>query len=120
MPAGHAASAWTVVGGTFAGSGRDGSTRLASFGAVARPRFWRVGVCVNAGRLLRWLPQRHATVHVAGGQHALADASPLFHVSTLFAVAFLAFTVWRLRPTLRALRETGSANRLAPADMVAS
>ncbi len=110
MPAGHAASAWTVVGGTLLGLGAW-VNKACVFGAVARlgSGEWAyaatpVGFFVGCLSVMPLFMRPAAST--------LADASPLFHVSTLFAVAFLAFTVWRLRPTLRALRETGSANGL--------
>lgn len=43
---------------------------------------------------------------------SLSDASPLFHVSSLFAVTFVVFALWRVRPGLLVLRGPGRVNGL--------
>jgi toxin CptA len=110
MPVGHAASAWTVVGGSLLGLGAW-VNKACVVGAVARlgSGEWAyaatpVGFFVGC---LSVMP-----VFMRSAASTLPDRSPLFHVSALFAVAFVAFTFWRLRPGLRALRGAGYANRL--------
>jgi toxin CptA len=110
MPAGHAASAWTVVGGTLLGLGAW-INKACVVGAVARlgSGEWAYAA-TPAGFFVGCLSVMPLFMRPAAG--TISDTSPLFHVTTLFAVAFVAFTLWRLRPGLRALRGAGRANGL--------
>jgi toxin CptA len=110
MPAGHAASAWTVVGGTLLGLGAW-VNRACVFGAVARlgSGEWAYAA-TPAGFFVGCLSVMPLFMRPAAG--TITDTSPLFHVTTLFAVAFVAFAFWRLRPGLRALRGAGRAKGL--------
>jgi len=110
MPAGYAASAWTVVGGTLLGLGAWVNGACV-FGAVARlgSGEWAYAA-TPAGFFIGCLTVMPVFMRPAAG--TISDTSPLFQVSTLFAVAFVAFTFWRLRPGLRALRGSGRANGL--------
>jgi toxin CptA len=110
MPAGHAASAWTVVGGTLLGLGAW-VNKACVVGAVARlgSGEWAYAA-TPVGFFVGCLSVMPLFMRPAASP--LSDISPLFHVSTLFAVTFVAFTFWRLRPGLRALRGAGRANGL--------
>jgi toxin CptA len=110
MPAGYAATAWTVVGGTLLGLGAW-VNRACVFGAVARlgSGEWAYAA-TPAGFFVGCLTVMPLFMRPAAG--TVSDTSPLFHVTTLFTVAFVAFTFWRLRPGLRALRGAGRANGL--------
>ncbi len=110
MPAGYALSAWTVAGGALLGLGAW-VNKACVFGAVARlgsgewayaatPVGFYVG-CLSAMPLF--------SRPVAS---ALSDASPLFQVTTLFAVTFVVFVLWRVRPGLLALRGPDRADWL--------
>ena len=101
MPAGHEVSAWTVIGGALLGLGAW-VNRACVFGAVARlgsgewayaatPVGFYVG-CLSVMPLF--------SRPVAG---RLVHASPLFQVSAVIALLFVAFVLWRLRPGLQAL-----------------
>ncbi len=102
MPVGYEVSAWTIIGGALLGLGAW-VNRACVFGAVARlgSGEWAyaatpVGFYVGCLSVMPLFPRS-----VAGN---LADASPLFRVSTVFAFLFVAFVLWRLWPGLQALR----------------
>ena len=110
MPAGYEISAWTVVGGALLGLGAWVNGACV-FGAVARlgsgewayaatPLGFYVG-CLSVFPL--FAPP--ATTKLAG-------ASPLFQAAELFALLFVAFVLWRLRPGLLALRKPDRVNGL--------
>jgi uncharacterized membrane protein YedE/YeeE len=110
MPAGYAVSAWTLIGGALLGLGAW-VNKACVFGAVARlgsgewayaatPLGFYVG-CLSVMPLF--------SRAVAG---KLEEDSPLFQVSTLFAVFFVVFVLWRLRPALLALRAPDRASWL--------
>lgn len=111
MPAGYAVSAWTVVGGALLGLGAW-VNKACVFGAVARlgSGEWAyaatpVGFFVGCLSVMPLFSRPVAS--------PLADASPLFHASTLLAVMFVAFVLWRLRPGLAGLRGPDRLNRLS-------
>ena len=102
MPAGNEASAWTVIGGVLLGLGAW-VNRACVFGAVARfgsgewayaatPLGFYVG-CLSVTPLF-------ARPVVS----AFSGALPLSLGSTLFAVMFVAFVLWRVAPGAVALR----------------
>ena len=102
MPGGYAVGAWTVIGGVLLGLGAWVNGACV-FGAVARlgsgqwayaatPLGFYVG-CLSVSPLF---------APTAASKRI--DSSPLFQVSGLFAVLFVAFVPWRLRPGLLALR----------------
>ncbi len=102
MPAGYAVSAWTVVGGALLGLGAW-VNKACVFGAVARlgSGEWAyaatpVGFYVGCLSVMPLFTRPMAST--------LAKDSPLFQVSTLFAAVFVVFVLWRLRPSLLALR----------------
>ena len=102
MPAGYAISVWTVVGGAMLGLGAW-VNKACVFGAVARlgSGEWAyaatpVGFYVGCLSVMPLFSRPVAK--------PLSEGSPLFQVSTLFAAMFLIFVLWRLRPSLGALR----------------
>jgi toxin CptA len=102
MPAGYAVSAWTVVGGALLGLGAW-VNKACVFGAVARlgSGEWAyaatpVGFYVGCLSVMSLFARPVAS--------PLAEDSPLFQVSTLFAAIFVIFVLWRLRPGLLAFR----------------
>lgn len=102
MPAGYAVSAWTVVGGALLGLGAW-VNKACVFGAVARlgSGEWAyaatpVGFYVGCLSVMPLFARPVAS--------KLSEDSPLFQVSTLFAAIFVLFVLWRLRPSLLALR----------------
>jgi toxin CptA len=102
MPVSYAASAWTVLGGSLLGLGAW-VNKACVFGAVARlgSGEWAyaatpVGFFVGCLSVMPLFMRPAAST--------LTDASPLFQGSTLFAVIFVVFTLWRVRRSLRALR----------------
>ncbi len=110
MPPGYAISVWTVVGGALLGLGAW-VNKACVFGAVARlgSGEWAyaatpVGFYVGCLSVMPLFARPVAT--------ARSDASPLFQVSTLFAVMFVAFVFWRLRPGLLGLRGPDRINWL--------
>ena len=110
MPAGYAVSAWTVVGGALLGLGAWVNGACV-FGAVARlgSGEWAyaatpLGFYVGCLTVMPLFPRP-----VAG---KLAEVSPLFQVSELFALIFVAFVLWRLWPGLLALRKPDRVNGL--------
>jgi len=110
MPAGYAVSAWTVIGGALLGLGAW-ANKACVFGAVARlgSGEWAyaatpVGFYVGCLSVMPLFARPVAAT--------LSDASPLFHVSTLFAVIFVVFVLWRVRPGLLALCGPGRADWL--------
>jgi toxin CptA len=111
MPAGYEVSFWTVVGGALLGLGAW-VNKACVFGAVARlgSGEWAyaatpVGFYVGCLSVMPLFSRPVAT--------KLSEASPLFQVSTLFAVTFVAFVLWRLRPGLLGLRGPGRADWLS-------
>jgi Sulphur transport len=105
MQAGYELSVWTVVGGAVLGLGAW-INRACVFGAVARlgsgewayaatPLGFYVG-CLSV------MP-----VFARPASSKLADVSALFALAVPLAVLFLVFVLWRLRPGLYALRQTG-------------
>jgi toxin CptA len=110
MPAGYAVSVWTVTGGVLLGLGAW-VNKACVFGAVARlgSGEWAyaatpVGFFVGCLSVMPLFSRPVAS--------PLAEGSPLFQVSTLFAAIFLVFMLWRLRPGLVALRGPGRAGWL--------
>ena len=110
MPAGYAASAWTVIGGALLGVGAW-VNRACVFGAVARlgsgewayaatPLGFYVG-CLSVMPLF-----------TRPAAETLPQTSPLLQQTPLFAWIFLVFVLWRLRPGLLALRGPGRAKWL--------
>ena len=110
MPAGYAVSVWTVVGGALLGLGAWVNGACV-FGAVARlgsgewayaatPLGFYVG-CLSAPSLFALNPASK-----------LLDPSPLFQVAEWFALLFVVFVFWRLRPGLLALRKPDRVNGL--------
>jgi len=104
MPVGYALSAWTVIGGVLLGLGAW-VNKACVFGAVARlgSGEWAyaatpVGFYVGCLSVMPLFSRPVAST--------LADGSPLFQVSTLFAAIFVVFVLWRLRPGLLALRRS--------------
>jgi len=102
MPAGYAVSAWTVVGGAVLGLGAW-VNKACVFGAVARlgSGEWAyaatpVGFYVGCLSVMPLFSRPVA--------NKLSEDSPLFQASTLFAAIFVLFVLWRLRPSLGALR----------------
>jgi uncharacterized membrane protein YedE/YeeE len=102
MPASYAPSVWTVVGGVLLGVGAwiNGAC---VFGAVARlgsgqwayaatPMGFYAGCLTEMTLFSRPLAS------------ALSEPSALFQASNVFAMAFVVFALWRLRPGLLALR----------------
>jgi toxin CptA len=94
MPAGYAASAWTVIGGALLGLGAYVNGACV-FGAIARfgsgewaylltPFGFYLG-CVSVGAVFG-LPM----------PHQLDQASPVLAVSTWLALPFIAFASWRI------------------------
>ena len=110
MPAGYAVSAWTVVGGALLGLGAW-VNRACVFGAVARlgSGEWAY-VATPLGFYVGCLSVMPLFSRPAAGK--LADASPLFQATELFALLFVAFVLWRLRPGLLALRKPDRVNGL--------
>ena len=105
MPAGHAASGWTVFGGAMLGLGAW-VNRAGGFGAVARlgSGEWAyaatpVGFYVGCLSVTALFGRPSAT--------QLAQGSPLFDAAPGFAMAFVAFVVWRSLPALSAWRKAG-------------
>jgi toxin CptA len=102
MPAGFEVSAWTVIGGVLLGLGAwiNGAC---VFGAVGR---LGSGEWAYAATPLGFYVGCLSVMPVFARPVAptLPQASPLFHVSTLFAAIFVVFVLWRLRPGLLALR----------------
>ena len=113
MPGGYALSVWTFIGGALLGVGAW-INRACVFGAVARlgSGDWAYaatplgfyGGCLTEMALF---PRPDAT--------ALSEASALFRVSNLFALGFVVFVLWRVRPGLRALRGPDRVGRLSQA-----
>lgn len=102
MPAGYAVSAWTVVGGALLGLGAW-VNKACVFGAVARLgsgewAYAATPVGFYAG-CLSVMPVFSRPV-----AKPLSEGSPLFQISMLFAAIFVIFVLWRLRPSLGALR----------------
>ena len=103
MPAGYAASAWTVAGGILLGLGAW-VNRACVFGAVARlgsgdwayavtPVGFFVG-CLTVSRIFS-----------PPAASPLTEASPLFQASDALAVVFVLFILWRLRNAVQSLRQ---------------
>ena len=110
MPSGYEVSAWTVIGGALLGLGAW-VNRACVFGAVARLgsgewAYAATPVGFYAGCLSVMLLFSRP---VAG---KLAEGSPLLQASALFALLFVAFVLWRLRPGLHALRSPDRVNGL--------
>ncbi len=110
MPAGYAVSVWTVIGGALLGLGAW-VNKACVFGAVARlgSGEWAYAA-TPAGFFIGCLSVMPLFSRPAVS--TLSEASPLFHVATLFAVIFVAFVLWRLRPGLQSLRGPDRAIRL--------
>jgi Sulphur transport len=105
MPAGYEISVWTVFGGALLGLGAW-INRACVFGAVARlgsgewayaatPLGFYVGCLSVTPVFARPAPSK------------LNEASPLFALTIPLAILFLVFVLWRVRPGLFALRQTG-------------
>ena len=102
MPGGYEISAWTVVGGALLGLGAWANGACV-FGAVARLGSGQWAYAATplgfyAGCLT--VPPLFAPT----AANKLVDPSPLFQAAELFALLFVAFVLWRLRPGLLALR----------------
>ncbi len=110
MPAGYAISLWTVVGGALLGLGAW-VNKACVFGAVARlgSGEWAYAA-TPAGFFVGCLSVMPLFMRPAASTNS--DASPLFEVTPLFAVTFLAFALWRARPGLLALRGADRATWL--------
>ena len=105
MPAGFALSAWAVAGGALLGLGAW-VNRACVFGAVARlgSGEWAyvatpVGFYVGCLSVVPLFSRPAAS--------ALAEASPLFRASALLGPLFVLYVLWRLWPSLLALRSPG-------------
>ncbi len=110
MPAGYAVSVWTVVGGAMLGLGAW-VNRACVFGAVARlgSGEWAYAA-TPVGFYFGCLTV--APLFSRPAHFELAEGAPLFNVATMFAVAFVAFVVWRFRPVVSALLQPGRVNWL--------
>ena len=110
MPPGYEVSAWTVMGGALLGLGAR-LNRACVFGAVARlgSGEWAYAATPVGFYLgcLSVMPLFSRPVALK-----LEDASPLFQVSAPFAMLFVVFVLWRLRPALRALHNPAHVGAL--------
>ncbi len=110
MPAGYEAGAWAVIGGALLGLGAW-VNRACVFGAVARlgsgewayaatPLGFYVGCLSVIPLFSRPMANR------------LPDAPPPSQGPTFFALFFVAYVLWRIRPGLIALRRPDRMGRL--------
>ena len=110
MPIGYSVSTWTLVGGALLGLGAW-INRACVFGAIARlgSGEWAyaatpVGFYIGCLSVMPLFSRPVAST--------LSHDSPTFHGSTLFAMIFALFVLWRVRPGLLALCGPGRGNWL--------
>jgi hypothetical protein len=110
MPFGYEVSVWTVAGGALLGLGAW-INRACVFGAVAR---LGSGEWAYAATPLGFYVGCLSVVPLFSPPAAsqLTATSPLFALSNIFAILFVAFVLWRLAPGVLALRQPGRLNRL--------
>ena len=109
MPAGYEASVWTVIGGALLGLGAwiNGAC---VFGAVARLGSGQWAYAVTpVGFYVGCLSVM--TVFSQPAASKLTGVAWLFQASTLFALAFVAFALWRVGPGLFSLRRKDRPGR---------
>ena len=109
MPAGYEASVWTVIGGALLGLGAwiNGAC---VFGAVARLGSGQWAYAATPlGFYVGCLSVMPVFSQPAAGK--LTDVAWLFQATALFALAFVAFALWRVGPGLLALLRPGRAGR---------
>jgi Sulphur transport len=107
MPAGHAVTVWTIAGGALLGLGAW-VNRACVFGAVARlgSGEWAYAI-TPLGFYIGCLSV--STLFARPAAEALAAGSPLFGAAAVFGPLFVAYALWRVWPTVRALRGPGHA-----------